>query len=56
MMRIRHSDWQKTTEKMELLKANPREFVREYGYLYKIAAEVTIAESTTAKRSWFPFL
>ena len=46
MMRIYHSDWQSTTEKMELLKADPRKFVRKHGYLYDI----------TVKTSWFPFL
>ena len=45
-MRIYHSDWQSTTEKMELLKADTRKFVCDYGTRYNIKA----------KTSWFSWL
>lgn len=38
MMRLNHFLWQRTTEKMKLLKANPRKFVRRYGDDYNINA------------------
>lgn len=38
LMRTYHELWQEASEKLELLKADPRKFVREFGARYDIAA------------------
>lgn len=37
-MRTYHELWQETSDKLELLKADPRKFVRKFGARYDITA------------------
>lgn len=47
-MRTWHNGWKRVAEKMELLLANPRNFVREHGHSYDLTL-------TDAERFWDSF-